>query len=90
MCGAASAGRRATGACTRGPEPDLLERYGAELLREDAARRSQNPTARFEWRQREGRSIRYAPDFASMTALVAYLGENCCAGAGCAPTPGRE
>jgi DNA-binding transcriptional ArsR family regulator len=40
--------------------------------------------------EREGRSIRYAPDFASMAALVAYLGENCCAGAGCAPTPGRE
>ncbi len=43
--------------CTRGREPELLEQYGAELLRDDAARRSANPTARFEWRQREGRSL---------------------------------
>lgn len=30
--------------------------------------------------ERDGRSVRYAPDFASMGALVAYLGENCCGG----------
>lgn len=30
--------------------------------------------------EREGRQIHYAPDFENMTALVAYLGENCCAG----------
>lgn len=30
--------------------------------------------------EREGRQIRYAPDFASMAAVVAYLGENCCGG----------
>lgn len=30
--------------------------------------------------EREGRSIRYAPDFGSMAALVGYLGENCCRG----------
>lgn len=28
--------------------------------------------------QREGRSIRYAPDFGTARALIAYLGENCC------------
>jgi DNA-binding transcriptional ArsR family regulator len=33
--------------------------------------------------ERDGRSIRYAPDFASMSALVGYLGENCCAGGSC-------
>ena len=33
--------------------------------------------------EREGRTIRYAPDFASMSALVGYLGENCCAGGSC-------
>ncbi len=34
---------------------------------------------------RAGRSIIYAADFAAMTALVGYLTENCCGGAGCAP-----
>ncbi|HPG28524.1 MAG: helix-turn-helix transcriptional regulator [Spirochaetaceae bacterium] len=28
---------------------------------------------------REGRSIRYAPDFAVIAELVAFLGESCCA-----------
>jgi DNA-binding transcriptional ArsR family regulator len=27
---------------------------------------------------REGRSIRYAPDFGAISDVVAYLGENCC------------
>lgn len=31
--------------------------------------------------RRDGRSIIYAPNFAGMNALVAYLMENCCAGA---------
>ncbi len=43
--------------CTRGPEPKLLEQYGAELLRLHVERRSADPKARFEWREREGRSI---------------------------------
>jgi ArsR family transcriptional regulator, arsenate/arsenite/antimonite-responsive transcriptional repressor len=38
---------------------------------------------------REGRVIRYAPRFTEMNALLAFLTENCCAGAGkrgaCAP-----
>jgi DNA-binding transcriptional ArsR family regulator len=34
--------------------------------------------ARLVTSQREGRSIRYAPDFAAMSELLAYLGENCC------------
>lgn len=33
--------------------------------------------------ERQGRSIRYAPDFGSMSALVGYLGENCCRGGSC-------
>jgi DNA-binding transcriptional ArsR family regulator len=35
--------------------------------------------------QREGRQIQLAADFARMNALLAYLTENCCAGAACAP-----
>lgn len=35
---------------------------------------------------REGRVIRVSADYARMSALLAYLTENCCAGAGeCAP-----
>jgi len=34
--------------------------------------------ARLVTSQRDGRSIRYAPDFAAMSGLLAYLGENCC------------
>ena len=34
---------------------------------------------------REGRSMRYAADFAAMRGLVDFLTENCCAGAGFAP-----
>lgn len=33
--------------------------------------------------QRRGRSIIYRADLATMNALVAYLTENCCGGAGC-------
>lgn len=33
--------------------------------------------------EREGRSIRYAPDFSVIQALVAYLGENCCRDSAC-------
>lgn len=35
--------------------------------------------------RREGRSLIYAADYAAMNALVGYLVENCCAGAGCVP-----
>jgi DNA-binding transcriptional ArsR family regulator len=33
--------------------------------------------------EREGRVIRVRADFPQMNALIAYLTENCCAGAGC-------
>jgi DNA-binding transcriptional ArsR family regulator len=33
--------------------------------------------------RRQSRSIIYAADFAAMTALLAYLTENCCAGSAC-------
>jgi len=33
--------------------------------------------------QRQGRVIRVRADFAQMNALIAYLTENCCAGADC-------
>jgi DNA-binding transcriptional ArsR family regulator len=34
---------------------------------------------------REGRSLRYAADFAAMRGLVDFLTDNCCAGAASAP-----
>lgn len=34
---------------------------------------------------REGRVIRLRADYARMHALIAYLTENCCAGASCGP-----
>ncbi|HKJ25395.1 MAG TPA: metalloregulator ArsR/SmtB family transcription factor [Myxococcota bacterium] len=39
--------------------------------------------ARLVRAERSGRSIRYAPDFTSMSALLGYLGENCCVGSSC-------
>ncbi|MCW1402737.1 metalloregulator ArsR/SmtB family transcription factor [Novosphingobium sp. MW5] len=35
--------------------------------------------------RRQSRSIIYAADYAAMNGLMAYLTENCCAGANCAP-----
>ena len=34
---------------------------------------------------RQGRQIRYAANFATMNALVAFITEDCCGGARCAP-----
>src|SRR5690606_23593229 len=33
--------------------------------------------------RQDGRFIFYSPDFKAMNALIDYLGENCCGGAGC-------
>lgn len=44
--------------------------------------------ARLVTSEREGRSIRYAPDFGAIAAVVAYLGENCCRDSACAGEPG--
>lgn len=33
--------------------------------------------------RREGRSLIYSADFSAMNAVIAYLTENCCAGAEC-------
>jgi DNA-binding transcriptional ArsR family regulator len=35
--------------------------------------------------RQEGRFVIYSADFDNMNALVAYLTENCCSGAGCPP-----
>ena len=35
--------------------------------------------------ERQGRSLIYRADYGRMNALLAYLMENCCAGADCAP-----
>lgn len=40
--------------------------------------------------RRQGRSLIYTADYAAMNALVGYLMENCCGGAGCAPALPRE
>jgi ArsR family transcriptional regulator, arsenate/arsenite/antimonite-responsive transcriptional repressor len=37
--------------------------------------------------RRDGRSMIYAARFETMNGLIAYLTENCCQGAPCAPTP---
>lgn len=39
---------------------------------------------------REGRVIRVRADYARMNGLIAYLTENCCAGASCAPEPSTD
>ena len=36
--------------------------------------------------RQEGRSIIYAANFSTMTSLIAFLSENCCAGNPCIPT----
>ena len=40
--------------------------------------------------ERRSRSLIYRADYAAMNRLVAYLMENCCAGAGCAVEPAEE
>ncbi|HEX6374846.1 MAG TPA: metalloregulator ArsR/SmtB family transcription factor [Allosphingosinicella sp.] len=40
--------------------------------------------------ERRHRSIIYRADYGAMNALVGYLMENCCAGAGCAAAPVEE
>lgn len=48
-------------------------------------------SARLVSSRREGRVIRYAPDFAVIAEVVGYLGENCCRDAkGCSPTVRRR
>jgi DNA-binding transcriptional ArsR family regulator len=47
-------------------------------------------SARLVTSEREGRWIRYAPDFAVIAELVGYLGENCCRDMnGCGPFKGE-
>jgi uncharacterized protein (TIGR02646 family) len=43
--------------CTRGPAPELLVRYGAQIGRDYAGRRRENPRFRFQWPQRDGRPV---------------------------------
>ena len=40
--------------------------------------------------RRDGRSLIYSADYAAMDRLVAYLLENCCGGADCAPAAAQE
>lgn len=41
--------------------------------------------ARLVESRQEGRFVYYSADFAAMSALVDFLGENCCGGRSCAP-----
>jgi ArsR family transcriptional regulator, arsenate/arsenite/antimonite-responsive transcriptional repressor len=62
---------------TLGVPPSSLSFHLAQLARAGLASQ-----------RRDGRSLIYAADFAAMNALLAYLTENCCRGAGaaaCAP-----
>ncbi len=36
---------------------------------------------------RDGRSLIYAANYATMNGVIAFLTENCCSGASCAPKP---
>ena len=48
-------------------------------------------SARLVTSERDGRSIRYSPDFAVIAEVVGYLGENCCRDAqGCGPASGKS
>jgi DNA-binding transcriptional ArsR family regulator len=71
----------------------LLVRAGAAGLTPGAIAKSLDlpaPTLSFHLKElkgaglvavrREGRSLRYAPDFGAMRRLVGYLSENCCQG----------
>ncbi len=40
--------------------------------------------------RRDGRSLIYTANYAAMNALVGFLTENCCGGAGCAPPPSEK
>lgn len=40
--------------------------------------------------RQEGRFVIYSANFDNMQSLVGYLTENCCSGAGCAPSPRRR
>lgn len=40
--------------------------------------------------RRDGRSLIYTADYAAMDRLIAFLTENCCAGAACAPADRAE
>src|SRR4051812_16746466 len=40
--------------------------------------------------ERRGRSLIYSADFGAMNDLIAYLMENCCGGASCAPACAAE
>ena len=40
--------------------------------------------------RRAGRSLIYSADYRAMDRLVAYLMENCCGGAGCAPVAAAQ
>ncbi len=46
---------------------------------------AQLANARLVSQRRQSRSIIYAADYAAMNGLMAYLTENCCAGADCTP-----
>jgi uncharacterized protein (TIGR02646 family) len=43
--------------CTRGPEPAIVARHGAQIGRDYAARRREAPSFRFQWPRRDGQSV---------------------------------
>ena len=59
--------------CTRGPEPEILAREGAEIGRDYAARRREAPGYRFQWPHRDGESLLIVV----RSALGAMTAEHC-------------
>lgn len=55
---------------TRGPEPGLLQRHGAQIAQDYAERRHAQPRHQFRWPQRDGQRL----DDVVRVALRACLG----------------
>lgn len=76
----------------RGPEGEAAGRIGEQLevapatLSFHLKALEQAGLARS---RQEGRFVRYSADFGAMTALIAYLTENCCGGNVCVPVTAR-
>lgn len=58
---------------TRGPEPGLLQRHGAQIAQDYAERRHAQPRHQFRWPQRDGQRL----DDVVRVALRAMTGERC-------------
>lgn len=76
----------------RGPEGEAAGRIGEQLGVAPATLSFHLKTleqAGLAQSRQEGRFVRYTVDYRAMTALIAYLTENCCGGNVCMPVTAR-